>query len=219
MRVFQEEVKKRLSSYMKEKGFRLHNKTYYYIHNDIAYCVTFDQPSVLMYTTVHVIPLYIPTEVKYYTYGNRLNHISDVKLHTLRADSAQTAITDWCKQFFNSMDHFIIPFFRQVDTPQKLLSYVVQAEEGKGTGYICCSRLDLERLRLYTYLYLRDFANAEIAANSYQDVATKCTYLIPSLREKLQNEAGEIKRLILKGSKIVDQYCQQTIDNTRNVIS
>lgn len=214
MRLFQQEVKKRIGCYMKQKGFRIRNNTYYYIKNAIAYCITFEQPPGRMYTWAHVNPLYIPMDEMYLCYGNRLNNIADIMLPTLDKESNSVGIDDWCALFLRSMDDYILPFFHQIDNPKNLLFHVDHLTGNRATKLLCCSPLDADRLGMYTYLHLRDLPNANSAASTFKNRAGESTYLIVPLRKKLQQEADEIKLLILKGDDAVNDFCNQTIENT-----
>ena len=205
MSLFQQEVKKRIGPYMKQKGFRLRNRTYYYIKNDIAFCISFEQPTGSMYTWAHVNPLYVPHEFIFLSYGNRLNDMSDVKLPTLDKGSDTAEIDAWCELFFRGIDEHILPFFQQIETPKKFLAYVEQPKR-KIYG-------DPEELRMYTYLYLRDYTNSEAAISAYQN-SLLGSRLIATLREKRRKEADEIKLLIAKGDEAVNDFCEQTIANT-----
>lgn len=217
MSLFQQEVKKRIGPYMKQRGFRLHNRHYYYIKNDIAYCVGFEQPTGWLYTWAHVNPLYIPHELIFLSYGNRLNNMSEIKLPTLGRESDAAGIDNWCELFFQSMDDHILPFFQQIDTPENLIAYVDNLGGNRSTQKMCCTPLWADRLRMYTYLYLHDLPRAHAAATIYKQTAAGATYLIPSLREKIQEEAHGIKRLISKGDAAVSDFSIQTISNTKKL--
>lgn len=217
MSVFQQEVKKRIGPYMKAKGFRLRGRRYYYIKNDIAYCISFEQPTGWMYTWAHVNPLYVPHDFIFLSYGNRLNNMADIRLPTLGKGLDSTEIDDWCELFIRSMDEHILPFFQQIDTPKKLIAYIDTPDRERRTGRMCCPPLWGDKLRMYTYLYSRDFSMADAAATVYKQTAGESSYLIASLREKLQKEADEFKLLIAQGDEAVDAFCKQTIADTKKL--
>ena len=217
MSIFQQEVKKRIGPYMKQKGFRLHNRRYYYINNNIAYCICFEQPTGWMYTWAHVTPLYSPIDFINLDYGNRLNDMSDIQLPTLGKESAPAEIDAWCELFFRSVEDHILPFFQKIDTPESLIAYVNNLSGNRAVAKLCCSPLWANKLRMYTYLYLHDLPKAETAADFYKQTAAENAYLMPSLREKLQKEADEIKLLISKGDEAVSDFCEQTISNTKKL--
>lgn len=217
MSLFQQEVKKRIGPYMRQKGFRLLNKRYYYIKNNIAFCVSFEQPTGWMYTWVHVNPLYIPHEFIFLSYGNRLNDMTDIRLPTLEKGSDPAGIDDWCELFFLNMDDHILPFFQQIDTPESLVAYVNNLSGNRAVAKMSCTPLHADKLRMYTHLYLHDLPKADTAATIYKKSARESTYLIASLRDKLQKDADEIKLLIAKGDEAVSDFCDQTIANTQSL--
>ena len=216
MSLFQQEVKKRIGPYMKAKGFRLRGRTYYFIENDVAYCVTFEQPSGLMYAWVHVNPLYIPDESLFLSYGNRLSNIADIKLPVLTKWSDSADIDNWCKLFCSCMDTHILPFFRQTDTPIKLLAYVERPGRKGVDGMIGGSPLSVAKLSMYTYMYLNNWPKAEEAIGAFRKALLDGRITV-SLREQLQKEADETELLISKGEEAVNAFCSQTISNARRL--
>lgn len=216
MSIFREEVKKRIGPYMKAKGFRLRGRRYYYIKNDIAYCISFEQPTGLMYTWAHVNPLYMPDESISLSYGNRLNNMADIQLPLLLKWGDSVGIDEWCELFFRSMDDHILPFFQQIDTPEKLLAYVEQPNGSSAGGKIWGSKLRIDELRIYSYLYLHDYGKAIDVIGSYQNRLLTSNLIVP-LRERLHREADELKLLISQGDEAVDDFCKQTIADTKKL--
>lgn len=213
-----QEVKKRISPYMKDKGFQVRNKTYYYIRNNIAFCISFEQPSGWIYTWAHINPLYVPHDSIFLTYGNRLNNMSDVMLPMLEKDSSSIEIDEWCSKFCHSIDEYILPFFQQIDTPARLMLYVNKLREDRLSRRIRCAPLWADRLTMYTYLYMQDLERANSAATSFRKTAQNSASLTPSLREKLEKDADEIKFLIEQGEEAVSVFCEQTILNSKKFL-
>ena len=210
-----QEVKKRIGSYMKERGFKVRNRTYYYILNDVAYCITFEQPAGLMYTWAHINPLYIPGDFVTLTYGNRLNSISDVRLPLLKKGVSPSDIDQWCASFFRCMDDTILPFFKMVDTPAKLVSYYLNLPaSGAANGIISCPPVWGERLKVYTYLYMRDFQKMATAIDAYQCALDNCSFLHAALQQKLLEESEGFRQLLAYTEKEAKHYCEQIINRT-----
>lgn len=115
-------VLKKISPFMQSKGFQLSGTSYFYILNDVAYCLTIDSGA-LLYATAYVMPLYIPSEARYYTYGSRSNEWPEKKLPPLRRDSTLEAINVWCDALCHCIEKTILPFYRQIATPKKLIKY------------------------------------------------------------------------------------------------
>ena len=213
MRLFQKEIKKRIGPYMKQQGFRLHNRTYSYLSNHIALCVSFEQPGGMMYTYVHVNPLYIPQDCVYFSYGNRLNNIAAFKLPPLSETHTPTDLDNWCEMFIRCMNSHVLPFFGQVDSPEKLLAYAEHPVRTASDSIICAAPWLIEKLKLYTHLYLGNLPAAWNIIASYQNTL-QYTPLVPSLRDKFHQDAKKLGSLISSGDAAVRDFCRQTIVNT-----
>ena len=163
------EVIKRIAPFMKIRGFTRSGQTrYYYVANNIAFCVTFETPTGLTYVTAHIMPLYIPCEFIYLTYGNRLNHIRDIKLPLLNKDSDAATIDAWCKLLCRSIDQYIIPFFKKIETADKLLVFS-DTYRFSPDSYIACNKLKILRLRMFTFLYVGDLVNTASVITCYRE--------------------------------------------------
>lgn len=218
MRLFQQEIKKRIAPYMKRHGFRLRNRTFSYISSDIACCVSFEQPGSLMYTWVHVNPLYIPQECFYLSYGNRLNNIAKVKLPPLSDQSTSADLEHWCDMFIRCMDSHILPFFRQVDSPDKLLAYVEKSGRKTIDGMIGAAPWLIAKLKMYTYLYLGNLQEARAAISAWRK-ALEDVPLTASLQETLRQNMEELELLIAQGDDAVRVFCEQTICSTAQLFA
>ena len=202
---------------MKSNGFRIRNRTYYYISNDIAYCITFEQPTGLMYIWAHINPLYMPNNFLSLTYGNRLNHISDVRLPPLEKNANSAEIDQWCDDLLRYLDNVILPFFRQNDTPQKLVTYVEQPGRELVTRIICCPSIWLERLRMYTYMYLRDIPKVKCCIKSYRNEVYDCRFLTTVLQGEKIAETDNIYQIVSAGEDAIASFCEQTIQHSQTL--
>lgn len=70
--------------FMKSRSFKKRGNLYFNIQNDISFCINLEQPTGLLYCTFSVMPLYMPAQVRYFTYGNRLNSFSLHPIPTLK---------------------------------------------------------------------------------------------------------------------------------------
>ena len=136
MNIFRE-VSKRITPYMRSKGFNRSGTSYYRIANDIVCCIGFDTPSELLYVTAYIMPLFIPSDHKYYTYGNRLNAIQSIKLPLLSKNDNETVIDTWCRTLCEQIDSQVVPFFTEIDSPDKLLEYI-NLHICSSTEYFAC---------------------------------------------------------------------------------
>jgi len=199
---------------MKSKGFSFSRNNYYYINNDIAYCVAFEIPCALLYVTAYIMPLYIPSECIYYTYGNRLNVLKGIELPLLRRDSDEKEIDEWCAKFFRCMEDYVIPFYKKIDTPNRLLESFE-----KKSGYLqadfSCPEVFSARLMMYTWLYLGDTLQAKLATKRFYEILEANTLLTNRVRQKYLDEVVLIRSLNQKGESAVQGFCLRNIANTK----
>ena len=112
-----QKITKLICPYMNEQGYTLSQKCFYKIHNDIAYCLEFDMPGGLVYANFFVMPLYIPCQNRYYTYGNRVNSLRRSKLLPLAKNASDDEVNDWCDLLLHYLKKCIFPFFQKLILP------------------------------------------------------------------------------------------------------
>lgn len=211
------EINKRIAPFMKSRGFtRLGQTRYYYIANNIAFCITFETPTGLTYVTSYVIPLYIPYEFRYLTYGNRLNDIGDIKLPLLNKNSDEDTIDAWCKLLFNSIDQYIIPFFKTIETADKLLAFSDNYRFSP-ESYIVCNKLDILRLRMFTFLYVGDPVNTASVITYYREALGSTSYLSDRVIQMLNEEIDMVASLMQK-KDLAKEFCASVAINTRKIL-
>ena len=211
------EINKRIAPFMKSRGFIRSGQTrYYYIANSIAFCVIFETPTGLTYVTAHIMPLYIPCEFRYLSYGNRLNHIRDINLPLLYKDSEEDTIDAWCKLLCNSIDQYIIPFFKTIETADKLLAFSDNYRFSPDS-YIRCSKLDILRLRMFTFLYVGDFVNTASVITRYREVLGETTYLADHVIQMYYDEINTVES-VMQTQESREEFFAQVENNTRKII-
>lgn len=213
MNIFRE-ISRSITPHMRSSGFVLSGKSYYRIVNDVAYCIGFDMPGGLLYVTAYIMPLYIPCESKYYTYGNRLNAIQNIKLPVLNKSDDETAINTWCRMLREHIDRHIFPFFEEVGSPQKLMAYV-DSHTRALSEYVACHDVYIWRLKLYTYLFTGDYAKASRAIACYRKMLSNVTFLSGLVVRKYSAEIDEVELIIQKEKAIAVEYCSGIISNTK----
>ena len=70
-------------------------------------------PSGLVYATFFVMPLYIPAQNRYYTYGNRFHALRRSILLPLSKDASDDELTVWCEQLRKDLGKFVFPFLQR----------------------------------------------------------------------------------------------------------
>ena len=210
-------VSKRIDLYMQSNGFCRTETTFYRISNNIVYCIGFDIPSELLYVTAYIMPLYMPSEYRYYTYGNRLNAIQSIQLPILNKNDNEATIDTWCHTLCESIESQVLPFFAEVDTPNKLMQYV-NSHACVSTEPLACHNVYICRLKMYTYLYIGDYANAAKTIASYRQMLPNITFLSSTILRKYSEEIDEVESLIQKGAESVDEYCSGVISNSKRIL-
>lgn len=215
--VISREVHKRIAPFMKSRGFSNSGQNrYYYVANDLAFCIAFEMPSGLMYVTAYVMPLYIPCQFRYLTYGNRLNHIRDIQLPLLDKDSDEEAIDAWCKLFCHSIDQHIIPFFKTIETEDKLLAFT-ENYHFSPDSYIACNALDILRLRMLTFLFVGDTANTAFVVARYREALDSTAYLSDRVRQMYFEEIDTVESLMQEKISAKDYFNEVEI-NARKIL-
>ena len=211
------EINKRIAPFMKSRGFARSGQTnYYYVVNNIAFCVSFETPTGLTYVTAYVMPLYIPCEFRYLTYGNRLDDIGDIKLPLLHKDSDEDTIDTWCKLLCNSIDQYIIPFFKKIETADKLLVFSDNYRFSPDS-YIACNKLKILRLRMFTFLYTGDLGNTANVITRYREALGSTSYLTDRAIQMLDEEINMVESLIQENTSI-QEFFSQVEANMRKTI-
>lgn len=210
-------ISKKISPFLQSKGFCQSKRTFYYVKSDIAYCIGFEAPNSLMYVTAYVMPLYIPCETRYLTYGNRLNSIDSVSLPLLHKEDGPLMTDEWCDLLCQCIDRTIIPFFDRIDTPVKLVEYL-SLSFCSTRWFFACPEVFIERLKMFTYLYLQDASKTISSMDRYRTLLQKCDFMTNSCRQRLLNQVDEVSLIIQKGADDRTAYCMAVINNTRRLL-
>lgn len=213
---FFREISRRIAPFMKEKGFVLSRRNYYYIANNIAFCIAFDMPSGQMYVTAYVMPLFIPCDERYYTYGNRLNAIHDVKLPILSKVSNEATIDEWCGLLCHCIGQNIVPFFKKIESVSTLLDFL-DSFIYSPTSYVACHELYICRLKMFTLLYTGDFINVEHSIARYREVLSSVSFLSNQVLRKY-NEEIEVIESLIQTKELAKEFCSNIESNTRKVL-
>ncbi len=181
--------------FFKANGYKKKGNTFFKIENDIAFCITFERPSGFIRVNYYFLPLYIPTEVIYITYGfSSENHpvFPVPSYNTLAEDEERERILQqirkaniiitspektpwhesqkmhfpsWMLQVQQCLTENIFPFFESINSPEKLL---------------CFLRKDVFEIRKYTPFLGDEYRNSHLAAYtclSIPDLKSASEYL------------------------------------------
>ncbi len=208
-----QKITKQIHPYMSDQGYTFSEKCFYKIHNDIAYCLEFEKPSGLVYATFFVIPLYVPCQNRYYTYGNRVSSLRRSKLLPLSQNASDDELNAWCKLLHHYLEVFVFPFFQKIDTPSKLVKFIEKKKYLSGP-YLFCPPEDLCRLQLFSYLYTEDFDSLYSLAEKYPLIIAGNTYLTETVRNFYIEENNIVAQLMQSDVQTVRAFCAKTIKDT-----
>lgn len=211
------EVMKRISPYMKSIGFSLSGKNFYYIANDIAYCVAIDVPGSLLYVTAYIIPLYVPCESRYYTYGSRITNNHESVPPLLKKDADIETISEWCEALCQCIETKIMPAYEQIGSPCALAEQI-EHTANYSSRLFSCPQVFIERLKMFTYLYLRDFCKTTIAINRYRNLLGSSTFLTSVVRQNYLDEASIIQALTQGNEEAISDYFSKILSDTQSVL-
>lgn len=207
------QIANQMRPYMKSCGFNYSRNCFYKINHDIAYCIQFDMPSGFVYATFYVMPLYIPCQNRYYTYGKRINALRNSKLKPLNKDAHESEIAKWCEIISYYLDNFIFPFFEKISNPRKIVT-IMEENRNLLDCYFACPDVQLYRLRLFSYLYTYEFAKIPGMIKEYQNVVRNSSFLSASVQNYYLHEAEFVGQLIAESAQRIQDYCQKTVEET-----
>ena len=206
-------IANQIRPYMNEQGYTFSKNCFYKFHNDIAFCVAFDMPSGLVYATFFVMPLYIPAEKRYYTYGNRMSSLRRSKLLPLSKNASDNELEVWCAHLCKDLEKIVFPFFREIATPSKLVN-VIEKKKYLAKHFFLCAPVQLYRLKLFSYLYMEDWDHLYILAEKYPVYIQESTYFTETVCNSYLEENHAIMQMVKNDIQIVRAFCSHTVEDT-----
>lgn len=145
--------------FFKERGYKKRGTTQFYkIENDIAFCFLFERPSIIVYPTYYIWPLYLPKEYVSIGYGDRLEtYRHGVSSYSLWDDDK--AFAPWSEKVKECLDTTIFPFYESINSPEKLWRLISQ-ENFFAPNYFMTRPQFVKELQMYTACYMGDMESA-----------------------------------------------------------
>lgn len=207
-------VHKKLKPIMKQMGLLQKGRYYYRINNGIVYSIGFDNPGFDVLAYFFLFPLYIPDNTVSISYGKRLNMQFHDKMPSLVKTATTEEISAWVETVADILDTYVLPFFQQVDSPQKLLDFLAQDLESR-KEYFRCPPLNTIKLKMYTLLYLHRKAEAFEAIKEYRAELMQHSNIREHFLKSCQEEADRLEGMITMRDEELDKYFSETIDLMR----
>ncbi len=200
--------------FMKSRGFKKRGNLYFNIKNDISFCINLEQPTGLLYCTFSVMPLYMPAQVRYFTYGNRLNSFSLHPIPTLKKDASDIAVSNWSLQLRSALQSSVFPFFDSISDAPSLNVFLQNDLQNIGK-YFFCAEIDIYRLKLYTNLVLN---NTDILLEMLTDspgVLERSPHIQGEVKGKYIEEFSAMHHIVTSCDKCSCEFIKITIQHTK----
>ena len=209
-----DKIHKRLRPYAREQGLLRRGRTYYTITEDTACCISIENHSHNVYVHFYLLPLYMREENHILTYGNRLNSLPFGNIPVLQKTAAEAEIDTWGEIVTEILDSYVLPFFRQVDSPEKMLGFLALPWEAQ-KDYLFCPPEHRLRLKSYTLLYLYRQEEAREVIIALRKELDKCGYLTERLLQSLRAEADALEAMCGWSHDELDAFFAQSIAFTK----
>lgn len=209
-----DKIHKRLRPYAKERGLLRKGRTYYIITEDTAYCFSIENHSFDVYVHFYLIPLYMREENHMLTYGNQLNSLFFEKIPTLQKTASEEEIDAWVAIVTGIVDSYVLPFFRQVGSPEKLLDFLALSWEAQ-KGYLFCPPVHRLRLKVYTLLYLHKQEEAREAVAALREELDGVSNFTDRMRKILRSEADNLEAMCGWTQAQLDAFFAESIAFTK----
>ncbi len=211
-----EKIHKRLRPYAKDRGFLRKGRTYYTITEDTAYCVGFEDHGHEVCVQYYLMPLYMRSEYHCLTYGERLNVLFRERIPLLQKSATEEEIDAWVAIVTGIIDSFVLPFFRQVDSPEKLLEFLNRDwEEQK--KYLFCPPERRLLLKIYTLLYLHRKTEARENIVAYREELGRCGYLTDRMIRSCHKEADDLESMLARTDGELDGLFAESMAFTKEM--
>lgn len=200
-----------IAPFLKKKGFSRVNNCFFKTDNDLAYCIELEAPTGTLYTTYYILPLYIPSQYRYFSYGSRLHAHKHATVLSICSDSSDQDVATWQDAFCNDYEHILSPFFDSLTFPHGMLQ-LIQSDADVSQQYLACTYPEFCRLCFYTFAYIGRKKEAQKAAHAYQVALNACTYLAPAI---IQKQSAEIRYVLSLLSGDMASFFEETKAQTR----
>lgn len=167
---FCERIRKSARSFMKANGFALKKGVFYRIENDMAFCVNLEMPTGTVYSNCFVLPLYVPTEFCYMTYGTRLT------VGTAERDGDAENAAELAGEWMSMLSDDIFPHFQTITSPGVFFDQV--RHRALFAPHECrIPDVFVQRLRLATAFYEKRYSEIPEICGEYRKVLADAPYL------------------------------------------
>ncbi|MBR1759089.1 MAG: hypothetical protein IJ744_10260 [Lachnospiraceae bacterium] len=188
MKTTKHEIKKSLSVFLKQQGFKQKKNYYYKIYDETACVIAIDVPSEILYLTACVIPLYIPYRGYIeYTYGNRIQTLNI---------SAIGDVNTWIDRTAVALTNMIDPFFQEISFIGDFSNLKEVIPKWHNKKLLFCSEEQLLRWMVYKALRSKEYKNAELAIDQFLSVLDQVNIYGEQVRTSYKQEMKHLRELL-----------------------
>ena len=210
------QIEASLSPYMCEQGFSRHGTFFDRIQHNMAFCIEIEATPSAIHMNYYVMPLYLPCENRYVTYGNRTDCLKSNPAHKpLSRDANTDEIARWCAEGVFLLREVILPFFNSIDTPRKLREFV---KSKKASSCFFCPKVYIHRLMSFTDLFLQDSSAGAQSLRAYRHAIRKNDFLTEDVRDRLWQEAETLERLFSAPPKKTAIYFETVVAHSLQLL-
>ena len=167
---FCERIRKNAQSFMRANGFAFKKGIFCRIENDMAFCVNLEMPTGTVYSNCFVLPLYVPTEFCYMTYGTRLT------VGAAERDGDAGNAAELAGEWMSILSNDIFPCFQTITSPDAFFTQV--SHRALFAPHECrISDVFVQRLRLATAFYEKRNSEIPEICGEYMKVLADAPYL------------------------------------------
>ena len=149
------DVGNQLAPFFKAHGFKRKSNRFFKIINNVAFCIDLERPGGL-YVQSYIIPLYMPHDFRYFTYGERLQEFKKCPVPDEDYLTERTECNEYVEKTLECCEKYILPFYDRISTPQGLLDFL--DEDLKSIHeYFFTGPMQILELKVYTNFVLSRF--------------------------------------------------------------
>ncbi len=229
--------------FFKEHGYKKKGNTFFKIENDIAFCILFQRPTSFVYVHYYILPLYIPTDYHYLTYGDRLEshsvypvpsydiseedndslsimrRIKDSLPGVMWNEPKKMDFTEWMEQVQKCLAEDIFPFFESVNSPEKLLRFLREDVREKQKYMPCLGdEYQNSRLAAFTCAHMSDSKSAaEYVARAQKHLINSSDGIVGYVTKLWLDELSVLMQKIEASQETREAFFRETIAHTLDV--
>lgn len=199
---------KEIKDFMILNGFECKNRCFYKISGDIAFCIELEAPSGLVYIYSYVIPLYLPTEFRHYTFGVRMNTTFP------NSRSEGNSIEIMVQELKHVLSISVFPSFNKISSPHVLYE-LVNTKRLFNPHTFRITGVHIQRLQLFTALYERSYNDIPIISEKYRSTLLETPTLTSGAKDTLLEEIRFVCSLVTNSDQEVDIYLANNIAESK----